>query len=88
MIRALFAGSIGIGLVVALSATPVLAACGAELAEFRSVIDSDAQTGNVNKSVYNRMLPEVARLTQLCQAGREADAVRGLHALKGRYGYH
>ena len=82
-----FGGAAAIAFAGILSASAARAECGGELATFRSIIDSDVQTGNVNKSVYNRMVPEVARLTQLCRSGHDAEAVRGLHALKSRYGY-
>jgi hypothetical protein len=62
--------------------------CAGAIANFRAVIDSDAQTGNVNKSVYNRMLPEVERISAICHSGRDGEALRALQSLKSRYGYH
>jgi hypothetical protein len=61
--------------------------CHSAISEFRRIIDSDAQTGNVNRSVYNRMLPELAKVTQTCDAGHGGAAVSALAALKHRYGY-
>lgn len=78
-------------LALALALTPSLAAaqagCHAATAQFRRVIDSDVETGNLNRSVYNRIMPELARITQTCAAGREAPASQALSALKRRYGY-
>jgi hypothetical protein len=62
--------------------------CDAAIAQFRRVIDSDAQSGNVHKSVYNRILPELGRIAENCRAGRDAEASRALQALKRRHGYH
>jgi hypothetical protein len=62
--------------------------CDAAIAQFRRVIDSDAQSGNVHKSVYSRILPELGRIAESCRAGRDAEASRALHALKRRHGYH
>jgi hypothetical protein len=84
MLRWLFLGSL-----FALSTMPAAAQaeCHGAISQFRQIIDSDAQTGNVNKSVYNRMLPELARITQTCDAGHGGSAVSALSALKHRYGY-
>ena len=84
MLRWLFLGSF-----FALSTMPAAAQaeCHGAISQFRQIIDSDAQTGNVNKSVYNRMLPELARITQTCDAGHGGSAVSALSALKHRYGY-
>ncbi|MGD9844967.1 MAG: hypothetical protein AB7O60_19405 [Variibacter sp.] len=84
MLRWLFLGSLFV-----LPAVPAAAQaeCHSAIAQFRQIIDSDAQTGNVNKSVYNRMLPELARITQTCDAGHGGPAVSALSALKHRYGY-
>jgi hypothetical protein len=84
MLRWLFLGSL-----FALSAVPAAAQaeCHGAISQFRQIIESDAQTGNVNKSVYNRMLPELARIKQSCDAGHGGSAVSALSALKHRYGY-
>jgi hypothetical protein len=62
--------------------------CGAAIAEFRTIVEADAKTGNLNKSVAGRLLPEIDRVAATCRSGKDADAVRTLQALKGRYGYH
>jgi hypothetical protein len=62
--------------------------CSGAIANFRAVVDSDAQTGNLNKSVYGRMLPEIERAAALCRAGRDGEGLRALQTVKSRYGYH
>ncbi len=76
-------------LLVALTATPVLAqsGCDGAIAQFRRVVDSDAQTGNIAKSVYNRIVPELGRITEVCRSGRDAPAMNALTVLKRRHGY-
>lgn len=61
--------------------------CSGEIARFRAVIDSDAQTGNLGSSVAKRMTGEVDRASATCLAGRDADALRELNAAKVRFGY-
>ncbi len=62
--------------------------CSGAIANFRAVVDSDAQTGNLNKSVYGRMLPEIERAAALCRAGHDGEGLRALQGVKSRYGYH
>jgi len=64
------------------------AGCSAAIAEFRAVVESDARTGNLNKSVASRLLPELDRIAATCRAGKDAEALRALASLKQRYGYH
>jgi len=45
-------------------------------------------TGNLNKAVANRLLPELDRIAATCRAGKDAEALRALASLKHRYGYH
>ncbi len=61
--------------------------CGQAIAAFELVIDSDAQTGNLNKSVYPRITKDLAPAKSACTAGRDADANSQLAAVKARYGY-
>jgi hypothetical protein len=78
-------------LLLALAASSPAAAesgCEAALAQFRAIVDSDAQTGNLDQSVYERMRPELRQVAAECQAGREAQAERDLAAVKHRHGYH
>jgi hypothetical protein len=77
-------------LLIAATTLPAAAqsGCSGTVASFRAVIDSDAQTGNLNKSVYGRMLPEIERAAALCRAGHDGEGLRALQAVKSRYGYH
>jgi hypothetical protein len=54
---------------------------------FEAVIDSDAQTGNLNKSVYPRITGDLAPVKRTCAAGSDAEANRQLAGVKSRYGY-
>lgn len=61
--------------------------CSLAIAEFRKIIDADAASGNLNKRVHERIVPELGPVATLCRANRDAEALRALHALKRRYGY-
>jgi hypothetical protein len=61
--------------------------CAGAIAQFRAVIDNDVKVGHLNKSVHNRIVPDLVRVEATCRAGRDAEATRALTALKGRYGY-
>ena len=78
-------------LVILLAATAIPAmaqsGCGGAIAQFRAVIDNDQKIGHLNKSVYNRILPDLGRVSETCRAGREAEAMRALAGLKSRFGY-
>lgn len=63
------------------------AACGPAISEFESIIDSDLKTGNVAKRVHARMASELVSVKATCAAGRDAEAMRGLAAVKSRHGY-
>lgn len=67
--------------------TPHGTGCSGEIARFRAVIDSDAQTGNLNGAVYKRMTGEIDRAMASCAAGRDADSLHQLAAAKARFGY-
>lgn len=68
-------------------ANPAWAACGGAISEFEAIVTSDANTGNLNKGVYNRIVAELGPVKQQCGAGRDAEASRGLAAIKSRHGY-
>jgi hypothetical protein len=61
--------------------------CGQAIAAFEAVIDSDAQTGNLNKSVYRRVTADLVAVKNSCAAGRDPEATRQLGVVKARYGY-
>ena len=62
--------------------------CSGVVENFRAVIGGDAQSGNLNQSVYRRMMPELDRVTAICRSGHDGEALRALQTLKSRYGYH
>jgi hypothetical protein len=61
--------------------------CSPQIARFRSIIDSDARTGNLNGAVYARMQPDLQRVIGECEAGHTGEALRDLHRVKAHYGY-
>jgi hypothetical protein len=63
------------------------AACGSAIGEFEAIINSDAETGNLNKGVHKRIVAELAFVKASCVAGRDAEAVRTLASVKSRHGY-
>jgi hypothetical protein len=63
------------------------AACAAELAQFRAIVDDDVKTGHLAASVHRRIAAEIDRAAAPCAAGRDAEARRMLAATKARYGY-
>jgi hypothetical protein len=63
------------------------AVCGSTLTEFEAIIASDAKTGNLNKGVQRRILAELSRAQAACIAGRDAEALSQLGAIKHRFGY-
>jgi hypothetical protein len=69
------------------AASPAFAACGSAISEFEAIVTSDASTGNLNKSVYNRVVAELGAVKAQCGAGHDAEASRALAAVKSRHGY-
>jgi len=63
------------------------AACSGAVGEFETVINSDAETGNLNKGVHRKIVSELGPVKTNCSAGRDADATRALAAIKSRHGY-
>jgi hypothetical protein len=84
------AGSAGGTVVVAGTVNDRVAAaggCAQAISAFEAIIDSDAQTGNLNKTVHRRVVADLAAPKSTCAAGRDADASRQLSTIKARYGY-
>jgi hypothetical protein len=63
------------------------AGCGSAITQFETIINGDADTGNLNKGVHRRIVAELAGVKASCAGGRDADASRALAALKTRHGY-
>ena len=69
------------------SISTAAADCATTIAQFESLITSDAKTGNLNKDVHRRIVRELARVKASCAAGRDAEASRALAGVKARHGY-
>jgi hypothetical protein len=63
------------------------AACSGAIGEFETIINSDAETGNLNKGIYRKIVSELGPVKAHCGAGREAEASRALAAIRSRHGY-
>jgi hypothetical protein len=76
-------------MLLAAGTAPALAqsGCAGAIAQFRAVIDGDAKIGHLNKSVYDRILPDLGRVSETCRTGKDAEAMRALAALRSRFGY-
>lgn len=61
--------------------------CKGEVDRYRAVMNNDLAMGHVNQSVYTRVEREIGQAEAACAAGRDAEAVRMLHATKSRHGY-
>jgi hypothetical protein len=69
------------------SADAASAACSGAIGELETIINSDAETGNLNKGVYRKIVAQLATVKANCSAGRDAEATRALSAIKSRHGY-
>jgi hypothetical protein len=61
--------------------------CAGEVARYRAVMANDLETGHVTRSVHDRVVAEIDRAAGACSAGRDAEAVRMIHATKAKFGY-
>jgi len=77
---------LAVGLLIA-SCGGACAACAGAIAEFETIIDSDAATSNLNKGVYRRIVAELAPVKANCAGGRDAQASSALATIKSRHGY-
>lgn len=69
------------------SAGAASGACASVISEFETIINSDAETGNLNKGVHRRIIAELGPVKASCAAGRDADSSRSLATIKSRHGY-
>jgi hypothetical protein len=78
-----------LAILLAAGAVPAAAqsGCAGAIAQFRAVIDNDVKVGHLNKSVHSRIVPDLGRVSDTCRAGKDAEAMRALAALKSRFGY-
>ncbi|WP_262273087.1 MULTISPECIES: hypothetical protein [Microvirga] len=61
--------------------------CTGEIDRYRAVMSNDLAMGHVNQSVYNQVDRELRQAESACAGGRDAEAVRLVHATKARHGY-
>jgi hypothetical protein len=61
--------------------------CSGPIGEFFAAIDSDVETGNLDRSVYTRIVAALRTIKSTCVSGNAQDALRQLGAVKHRYGY-
>jgi|RhiMethySRZTD1v2_1073278.scaffolds.fasta_scaffold01185_26 hypothetical protein len=73
----------------AVTAAPLQAqqGCAGAIVEFRSIVETESQMGHASGSAKRQLQGELARIEETCHAGRNADAMRALEALRSRYGY-
>jgi hypothetical protein len=66
---------------------PEGAACTADLTHFQTILKSDVTTGNLNRSVYEKIQDELVSAAEACASGRDAEARRLIQTAKSRNGY-
>ena len=76
-----------IGILVT-GATPTAAqSCQTAISDFRFVINTETSMGHVKQDRHAAALAELGRITQVCGAGRNAEALAALQALQRRMGF-
>lgn len=71
-------------------AWPVLpegAACTAELNRYQAVLDADVGTGNLARSVYEKIGADMSRAAEACAAGKDSEARAIIRSTKLKHGY-
>lgn len=66
---------------------PEGAACSDDLNRYQTIVKADANTGNLNRSVYVEIESELQPAAEACAAGRDAEARKLVQASKARHGY-
>ena len=61
--------------------------CAAEIARWKAIQDNDLNTGHVGKTVYERIQGDIAKASEACQAGKDAEAVSIVRQSRVRNGY-
>jgi hypothetical protein len=61
--------------------------CSAEIARWKAIQDNDLNTGHVSQKVYDRIQGDIARASEACQAGRDAEAISIVKQSRARNGY-
>jgi hypothetical protein len=63
------------------------APCDDALTRFQRILNQDKKLGRVDKEVYDAAMTEMVPVVGVCNAGRSAEAVTQLNAIKKRHGY-
>ncbi len=71
-----------------LGGLPPGAPCTDAIGRYHTVVQHDADTGNVNQSVYHQIEDEISRAAAACSAGRGGEAISLIQGSKVRHGYH
>ena len=61
--------------------------CQVAIAEFRDILATETAMGHVAPARHVNAMAELARIDQTCRAGRNAEALRALAAVRARYGF-
>jgi hypothetical protein len=63
------------------------AACDDALARFQRILNQDKKLGRVDKEVYDAAMAGMVPVAATCKAGRDAQAITQLNAIKKKHGY-
>jgi hypothetical protein len=72
----------------ALAPLPAGAPCSAKINHYRSVLEADHTTGNVDPEIYAQISQEIGNAASACAAGRNGEALSLIQASQARHGYH
>jgi hypothetical protein len=61
--------------------------CSADIARWKAIQDNDLNTGHVSQTVYDRIQGDIAKASEACQAGRDAEASSLVRQSRVRNGY-
>jgi hypothetical protein len=61
--------------------------CQVAINEFRDIVNTETSMGHVSGTKQSSAMTELARIEQICRAGRSAEALAALQALQRRMGF-
>ena len=76
-----------IGILAAWAAPAAAQSCQTAIADFRFVVNTETSMGHVKQDRQASALGELGRISQVCSAGQNAEALAALHALQRRMGF-
>ena len=82
-----FCAAAVLGAAAVLTALPALTAqngCQTSITEFREIVNTETSMGHVTQGNQSSALAELARIQQMCSAGRNTEAMQALYALQRR----